>query len=68
MKISMVDSGAPLKQHERFEKGCVRRGHLTYWSPELIKTLRVEPPTLVVDVTKASKESDVYSFGYHRIL
>lgn len=63
VKISMVDSGAPLKQHDRLEKGCVRRGHLTYWSPELIRTLRVAPPALVVDVTKATKECDVFAFG-----
>lgn len=62
VKITTLDDGAPLKRHDRMNTGCVRRGHLTYISPELMQTLRVEPPALIVDGTP-TKESDLYAFG-----
>lgn len=62
VKISMLDDGAPLKKHDVGGVGCVRRGHLTYLSPELMKTIRVDPPAVVVAAVM-TKESDVYAFG-----
>lgn len=62
VKISMVDDGAPLKRHDRPNMGCIRRGHLTYVSPELMQKARVVPPALSIE-NGFTKESDVFAFG-----
>uniref|UniRef100_A0A5S6Q9K1 Protein kinase domain-containing protein n=1 Tax=Trichuris muris TaxID=70415 RepID=A0A5S6Q9K1_TRIMR len=62
VKVSTIDFGVSLNKCSRWNKGSVRRGNLTYLSPELMKCLYVDPPDLLLSGV-ASKESDVYAFG-----
>ncbi|CDW57088.1 kinase suppressor of Ras (KSR) [Trichuris trichiura] len=62
VKISTIDFGVPLVKCSRWNKGSVRRGNLTYVSPELMRCLHVDPPEVLL-TGPFSKESDVYAFG-----
>ncbi|KFD48396.1 hypothetical protein M514_10748 [Trichuris suis] len=62
VKISTIDFGVPLVKCSRWNKGSVRRGNLTYVSPELMRCLQVDPPEVLL-TGPFSKESDVYAFG-----
>lgn len=43
--------------------GSIAKGHLTYWSPELMQSVKICGQHLVVDHQLASNASDVYAFG-----
>ncbi|KRZ89690.1 Kinase suppressor of Ras 2 [Trichinella sp. T8] len=62
VKISMLDYGVAPSKYDRCNKGCTRRGNLTYLSPELLRGLHVQPPTVVLHSVQ-TEQSDVYAFG-----
>ncbi|XP_064608724.1 uncharacterized protein LOC135472922 [Liolophura sinensis] len=62
VKISIMDHGMSQQKCDRSDKGCIPKGHLTYIAPELLRTVRVEPPRLRTDET-FTRETDVFAFG-----
>ncbi|KRZ72052.1 Kinase suppressor of Ras 2, partial [Trichinella papuae] len=62
VKISMLDYGVAPSKYDRCNKGCTRRGNLTYLSPELLRGLHVQPPIVVLQSVQ-TEQSDVYAFG-----
>ena len=61
-KVSLLDQGMAEKDLDRVDYGCVPNGHLTYVSPEIMRSLRIEPPKIVPTVPY-TKYSDVFAFG-----
>lgn len=62
VKICIMDQAVVDRTQDRPDFGCTPRGYLCYLSPELMQSVRVEPPRLLC-VATCTRESDVYSFG-----
>lgn len=62
VKICLMDQGYYSSNESKNGYACVPRGHLTYISPELMKTVKIEPPHIHFEQSH-SQESDIYSFG-----
>lgn len=62
VKLCLLDEGMAEQQLDRQDYGCIPNGHLTYVSPEIIKSMVVQPPKLVSN-QPYTKSSDVYAFG-----
>ncbi|XP_064474500.1 kinase suppressor of Ras 2-like isoform X2 [Ornithodoros turicata] len=62
VKVCIMDQGMAEMGRDVAHCGCLSRGHLTYFSPELMCQLRIEPPC-VFSAQGPSQESDVYAFG-----
>lgn len=62
VKISMVNYASPRLSHTNNKSGAVARGHLSYWAPELMSSVKVSPPNLI-PTAPMNKETDVYSYG-----
>lgn len=62
VKLCLLDEGMAEQQLDRLDYGCIPNGHLTYISPEIIKSIVVQPPRLVSS-QPYTKASDIYAFG-----
>ncbi|GAB6026977.1 hypothetical protein CHUAL_013646 [Chamberlinius hualienensis] len=62
VKLCLLDEGMAEQQLDRLDYGCIPNGHLTYISPEIIRSIVVQPPKLINN-KPYTKESDVYAFG-----
>ena len=47
----------------REDYASVPQGHLTYIAPEILRTIRVQPP-YIIEEEPHTMESDVYAFGW----
>ncbi|GAB6022451.1 hypothetical protein CHUAL_006563 [Chamberlinius hualienensis] len=62
VKICLLDQGMAEKRLDRFDYGCIPNGHLTYVSPEMMRSLTVLPPRTMQTIP-STKSSDVFAFG-----
>ncbi|XP_014664712.1 PREDICTED: kinase suppressor of Ras 1-like isoform X2 [Priapulus caudatus] len=62
VKLCVVDCAMMEKTIERANYGSLPQGHITYFSPEIMCSLKVEPPH-VTSSGPYTMASDVYAFG-----
>lgn len=62
VKLCIMDQAMTSQENDRPGYGSISRGHLTYISPELMRTLRVDPPHVYPEAS-FTRESDIYAFG-----
>uniref|UniRef100_T1IZJ7 Protein kinase domain-containing protein n=1 Tax=Strigamia maritima TaxID=126957 RepID=T1IZJ7_STRMM len=62
VQVSLLDHDLPDSCLDRDNVCCFPRGQITYFSPELMCSLQLLPPHLVIQ-TAPSQQSDVYAFG-----
>ncbi|XP_022249006.1 kinase suppressor of Ras 1-like isoform X2 [Limulus polyphemus] len=62
VKLCLMDQGMSDSQLDRAEYGCVPRGHLAYFSPEILQNLQIEPPK-VYSTMPYTQEADIFAFG-----
>ena len=64
VKICLMDQGFNTYDYNSKNYAIAAKGHLTYLSPEMIRSLYIEKTPNYSISQEYTKESDVYAFGY----
>lgn len=62
VKLCIMDHGMADKQLDRCDYGCIPRGQLSYMSPELMSSLKIDPPNIFAS-KPCTQASDIFAFG-----